>query len=163
MSVPTWKRKLSGAEYVYQLYQLNIRLGEILNNKPQKYKTNYTDEIIQTALSAMKHVQVADSIYIGQYARADDFRIRREHLLLAKGELQHVATACYIFLEIVRRHDHASESENEKAGRVYAKIYDQELEIGDLCERCHKLIAGVIKSDSEIFNKHIKAGKQRPG
>ncbi len=53
MSVPVWKRKLSSAEYVYQTYQLNIRLGEILINKPQKYKANYADEIIQTALSAL--------------------------------------------------------------------------------------------------------------
>ena len=105
MSVPTWKRKLSGAEYVYQLYQLNIRLGEILVNKPQKYKQNYTDEIIQTALSALKHAQTADSIFLGKYSREKDFLIRREQLLLAKGEVQHVATACFIFLEIVRRHD----------------------------------------------------------
>lgn len=62
MSVPVWKRKLSSAEYVYQIYQLNIRLGEILVNKPQKYKANYTDNIIQTSLSALKHVQIADSI-----------------------------------------------------------------------------------------------------
>ena len=53
MSVQTWKRKLSNAEYIYQVYQLNIRLGEILVNKPQKYKTNYTDEIVKTALGAL--------------------------------------------------------------------------------------------------------------
>ena len=57
MSVPTWKRKLSEAEFVYQVYQLNIRLGEILENKPQKYKANYTDEIVKTALSALENVQ----------------------------------------------------------------------------------------------------------
>ena len=158
MSVPTWKRKLSEAEFVYQLYQLNIRLGEILNNKPQKYKTNYTDKIIRTALEALEHAQVADSIYMGRYTKERDFLIRREQLLLARGKVQHLATACYIFLEIVRRHDYASEGENEKAGRLYAKLYDQELEIGELCQRCHKLLGGVIKSDSEVFNKYIKAG-----
>lgn len=78
MSVPVWKRKLSSAEYVYQTYQLNIRLGEILINKPQKYKANYADEIIQTALSALKHVQIADSIYLSQYAKKEDYFLRRE-------------------------------------------------------------------------------------
>ena len=159
MSVPTWKRKLSGAEYVYQLYQLNIRLGEILANKPQKYKQNYTDKIIRTALEALEHTQIADSIYLGQYTRERDFLIRREQLLLAKGKVQHLATASFIFLETVRKHDYAAESDQAKAGRMYARLYDQELEIGDRCERCHELIAGVIKSDNELYNKYIKARK----
>lgn len=154
MSVPTWKRKLSGAEYVYQLYQLNIRLGEILVNKPQKYKQNYTDAIVKAALAALEHAQIADSVYLGQYSKEQDYRFRREQLLLAKGEVQHVATACFIFLEIVRRHDHAGEGESD---RIYARLYDQELEIGELCERCHKLLAGVIKSDGDLYNKYIKA------
>ena len=158
MSVPVWKRKLSSAEYVYQTYQLNIRLGEILINKPQKYKANYADEIIQTALSALKHVQIADSIFMSKYTKESDFFIRRENLLLAKGELQHVATACYIFLEIVRKHDYASEGLVKMVDR-YRKIYDQELEIGGMCEDCHNLIVGVIKSDSALYNKYIKPGE----
>ena len=36
MSVPVWKRKLSSAQFIYEVYTLNIRLGEILENKPQK-------------------------------------------------------------------------------------------------------------------------------
>lgn len=159
MSVPTWKRKLSNAEFVYQLYQLNIRLGEILTNKPQKYKANYTDKIIKTALEALEHAQIADSIYLGQYTKPDDYRLRREQLLLAKGHVQHIATACYVFLETVRKHDYAAEGDQEKTGRMYAKLYDQELEIGERCEKCHALLAGVIKSDNELFNKYIKARK----
>ena len=159
MSVPTWKRKLSGAEYVYQLYQLNIRIGEILVNKPQKYKQNYTDKIIQTALEALEHVQIADSIFIGKYSKEVDFLMRREQLLLAKGQVQHLATACFIYLEIVRKHDYASQGENEKTGRLYAKLYDQEMEIGERCERCHELIAAVIKSDNELYNRYIKPRK----
>lgn len=155
MSVPVWKRKLSSAEYVYQTYQLNIRLGEILINKPQKYKANYADEIIQTALSALKHVQIADSIYLSQYAKKEDYFLRRENLLIAKGEIQHVATACYIFLKIVRKHDYASEGVVKMVDR-YMKLYDQELEIGGKCEDCHNLIVGVLKSDNTLYNKYIK-------
>lgn len=159
MSVPTWKRKLSEAEFVYQVYQLNIRLGEILENKPQKYKANYTDEIVKTALSALENVQLADSIYFSRYSSESDYLIRREQLLLAKGKMQHIATACFIFLEIVRKHDRASEGDHAKASRIAAKIYDQEIEIGDRCETCHNLIAGVIKSDNGIYNKYIKPRK----
>ena len=155
MSVPTWKRKLSSAEYLYQTYRMNIRLGEILMNKPQKYKTNYADAIIQTALSALKHSQIADSIFMSKYTKEEDYRMRRQNLLLARGEIQHVATACYIYLELVRKRDYASEAASGN-GRQYAKLYDQELEIGGMCEACHKLISGVIKADTEIYNKYIR-------
>ena len=69
MSVPTWKRKPSSAEFIYQVYQLNIRLGEILANKPQKYKQNYTDHVVKTAMDALKHLQIADSIYLSNRIR----------------------------------------------------------------------------------------------
>lgn len=155
MSVPTWKRKLSSAEYLYQVYRMNIRLGEILMNKPQKYKTNYADAIIQTALSALKHAQIADSIFMSKYTKEEDYRTRRQSLLLARGEIQHIATACYIYLEIVRKRDYASEATG-RSDKQYAKLYDQELEIGGMCETCHRLISGVIKADTEIYNKYIR-------
>ena len=155
MSVQVWKRKLSSAEYIYQVYKLNIRLGEILINKPQKYKTNYADAIIQTALSALEHAQIADSIFLSRYSSEADFLVRREHLQIAKGKIDHIATACFIYLEIVRKHDHAGEAANGN-DRVYAKLYEQELEIGEMCENCHKLISGVIKADNELYKKHIK-------
>ena len=91
------------------MYLLNIRLGEILNNKPKKYKTNYADEIIKTALSALSHLQLADSIYLTKYLTKEEFLIRHNALILARGETQHIATACYIFLEIVRKHDYAND------------------------------------------------------
>ena len=155
MSVQVWKRKLSSAEFLYQVYRMNIRLGEIMMNKPQKYKTNYADAIIQTALSALKHVQIADSIFMSKYTAEADYRLRRENLLLAKGEIDHLATACFIYLEIVRKNDYASQAD-EKGGGKYAKLYDQELEIGGMCETCHKLIAGVLKADGELYKKYIR-------
>ena len=151
MSVPLWKRKLSSAEFLYRTYQLNIRLGQILANKPKKYKQNYADEIIKTALSALKHLQIADSIYFTKYSSKQDYELRHQYFTLAKGEVAHIATACYVFLEIVRKNDYASEG---KAAE-YAKLYDQELEIGALCEECYELIGGVIRSDKELYKKYI--------
>lgn len=160
MSVPTWKRKLSSAEYIYQIYQLNIRLGEILVNKPQKYKANYTDEIVKTALRALGHAQTADSIYLSKYSNEEDYRQRRRHLLEARGDIEHIATSCYIFLEIVRKHDYASQS--DRNDRLYAKLSDQEMEIGEKCESCYRLLSGVLKSDSETFKKYIKERQSAP-
>lgn len=154
MSVPVWKRKLSSTEYVYQIYMMTIRLSEILVNKPQKYKTNYTDSIIQASLAALDYAQTADSIYLSKYSQEQDYLLRRKCLQLAKGKVQHIATACYVFLEIVRRHDYASEGP-EKAD----KILRQELEIGGMCEKCHALLVGVMKSDNDIYRKYIKPAK----
>ena len=157
MSVQTWKRKVSNAEYVYQVYQLNIRLGEILVNKPQKYKTNYTDEIVKAALSALDHLQTVDGIYLSKYALEQDFLQRRKHLLEARGKIEHIATACFVYLEIVRKHDYAQQQDD----RLYAKLYDQELEIGELCETCYKLISGVIKADAELYRQYIRPKQAR--
>lgn len=158
MSVPTWKRKPSSAEFIYQVYQLNIRLGEILANKPQKYKQNYTDHIVKTALEALEHLQIVDSIYLSKYSGEQEYRIRREHLLKARGQIEHLSTAAYILLEIIRKHDYASEGP-QKSDRLYAKLYDQEMEIGDRCEQCYKLISGIIKSDMETYKKYIRPQK----
>lgn len=114
MSVPVWKRKVSSAQFIYEVYTLNIRLGEILMNKPQKYKPNYADDIIKTALSCLEHLQIADSVYLSKYSSVGDYELRREHLLTARGQLEHIATASYIFLELVKRHDHASEGKQKK-------------------------------------------------
>lgn len=155
MSVPLWKRKLSSADFLYKPYYLNIRLGQILANKPKKYKTNYTDHIIKTALSALQHLQTADSIYLSKYTTLQEYEIRHEALLLARGEIENVATACYVFLEIVRKNDFASDKQIDE----FVKIYDQELEIGGLCEDCYNLISGLIKSDRELYRTYIAPKK----
>lgn len=155
--VPTWKRTLSGSEFVYQTYQLNKELGRILANKPKKYKQNYTDEIIRTALSAMKHLVIADGIYMSKYSLEKDYLLRRKCLQAARGEVADVAIACYVFLEIVRAHDYAAEGEHRED---IAKLYDQEMKIGEMCETCYKLIGGVMKSDTEIYSKYIRPGKK---
>lgn len=35
MSVPTWRRELSKADYMYQTYRLNVRIGEMVINGPK--------------------------------------------------------------------------------------------------------------------------------
>lgn len=179
MSVPVWKRKVSSAQFIYEVYTLNIRLGEILMNKPQKYKPNYADDIIKTALSCLEHLQIADSVYLSKYSSVGDYELRREHLLTARGQLEHIATASYIFLELVKRHDHASEGKQKKKKKTdiekteeeltaaeerrkkqeeeyKKKLSDQELEIGDTCETAYKLISGVLDYDKEIYKTYIK-------
>ena len=59
MSVPTWERNESKTEYLNMLYELNVNLGKIIMNKPKKYRENYGDHIIKTALESLKYAQTA--------------------------------------------------------------------------------------------------------
>ena len=159
MSVPSWKRKLSETEYVYRIYILNIRLGELLINKPQKYKLNYTDSIIKTALSALEHVKIADDIKLDKSVKisktifSKDYCIKRENLLLAKGKIDDIATKCFIYLEIVRKHDYSSDCKKQE--RYFAKLYDQEMQIGEMCDECIDLLDAEIESDKKIYKKYV--------
>ena len=140
---------------------LNRRLGEILINKPKKYKQNYTDRIIQTGLRAYEDVQKADSIYLSKYSYEQDFFKRRDHLQEARGAVQSVASECGLFLDLVRHHDYAAQGGAADDGRNYAKLYDQALEIGGMCEKCYELISGVLKADNELYKKAIR-GREAP-
>ena len=154
MSVPSWKRTQAASEYVYRIYLLNIRLGEILINKPKKYKANYADAAIHTALSALENAQLADSISLpSSTSLQQDYVMRREALLLARGQLIHLATCTEIFLEIVRKHDYQACGSPTESARLAAKLYEQELEVGALCDQCCELITQTLKAD----RSYIKA------
>ena len=63
MSVPTWKRSMSKSQFLYELYQLNITVGEIMDNQSKKHKDNYSNHVIKTALYALQMAQTANEIY----------------------------------------------------------------------------------------------------
>lgn len=73
MSVPVWRRELSKADYMYQTYRLAIRIGEIVENGPKKYRGNYGDHLIKTSLSALEQAQVANSIFVSKTLPESDY------------------------------------------------------------------------------------------
>ena len=104
MSVPTYKRSTSSAQFIYDLYTFNIRIGEICMNSPKKYRMNYADKIIQDSLDALKYARLANDIYINKSTTERDFMRRKEYLKMAKSLIEHVATVCEIFLEQQRKY-----------------------------------------------------------
>ena len=46
MSVPAWERTLSKTQFLHELYKFNVRIGQIVTNKPKKYRANYGDMLI---------------------------------------------------------------------------------------------------------------------
>jgi len=159
VSVQTWKRMVSSAEYVFQVYLLNVRLGQILENKPHKYKTNYVDEIIKTALGALEDVLASDSIYLSKFSLEQDFLIRRRHLQDAKAKIRSVSTSSFVFLETVKKQSCSIQEYAEEFRNGNLKMSHQELEIGDMCETCERLISGVLRSDKELYDEHIRPVK----
>lgn len=146
MSVPTWKRSLSPTDFLYQPYRLCIRLTEIMANKPKKYRANMSDQILTTALDALKYLQTANSIFFTKTSSEADYLTRRRLLQTSKGYIENVSTVFYIFIETVRKHD----SENDD------RLYKQEMEVGDACNTIIKRIDGILKSDKEIYKKYIR-------
>lgn len=143
MSVPSWKRSASKSEYIRLLHDLNVRIGQIVANKPKKYRGSYGDMLIKSSLDALKHAQIANSIFMTASTKAADYDLRRQHLLLARGMVENIATVSQIFLEICRKADRESS----------AKIYKEEAYIGETCGILQKKISGVLKSDAALMKR----------
>lgn len=143
MSVPTYKRKVSSMQYVEELYQLNIDLGKRCNNGPKKYKENYYDYIIKTGLEALKYAQQAEELFIDNKTSFETFDCKVYYLRQCIGCVKNIATTCDIFFELAK-----------DAGTITPeKCSKNEEMIGTQCNSIVKLTRGVIKADTERFNK----------
>lgn len=123
--------------------ELNIRLGKIVGNKPKKYKQNYGDHLIKVGLSALEHAEMGNSIFMTEKTTEADYQMRRKYFAAAKGEINHLSTAAYIFLEICK-------GSNEV--RI-DKILKEEEYIGSVCTDISKSLSGVMRSDKKLMRK----------
>ena len=138
MSVPTWRRSESATEYLWQIYQLNLEIAEIVSNKPKKYKSTHSDLLIKNALEALSNANMANDIFV----KTDrEFEIRKELLLKARGHIYNVALLGDIFLELCKK---SPECDKRKCTK-------QQERIGSRCATCLKLINGVVKSDKKRY------------
>ena len=80
MSVSIPNRKYSDCQYLYDVYCLSIRIGEIVANKPDKYVKIYGQYIISLSLEALKYVQIADRINLEQEYDVSDYERKYESL-----------------------------------------------------------------------------------
>lgn len=146
MSVSTWHRKISKTRFIYKLFQLNVRIGQIVFNHPKKYRPNYGDTLIKTGLDALKHACIANSIFMHPSISEHDFKLRRRHLIEAKGLIDYISTVAYVYLELVKSCD----------GITAEKIFNQEEEIGLASIELAKMFTGVLKSDKRTYNSKKK-------
>ena len=138
MSVPKYRQNLSSTEYTWRVYKLAVRIGEIIANKPKKYKGTYSDKMVSLSLDALSAVTQANEIFVKTRL---DYEVRRSHLLRARGDLWSLLTISDIFLEQCKNSPNA---DKEKLTR------DQD-EIGDAIDEATKLVNGVIESDNRRY------------
>ena len=151
-SVQTWRRALSKTQYATEVYELTKRLPKIFSSKPKKYN-RIKDNIEGAADAALDSVLFADTIHMDRFAREQDYLLRRKALQTARGKIRYVAVKSFSFLEAVRSGDYGADV--DKLPEL-SKIYDQMVEIGDRCQTAYNLITGVLRSDTEIYNKFIR-------
>ena len=138
MSVPTYRRKLSSTEYIWQGYKLAVRIGEIIANKPKKYKGTYSDRMVSLSLDALSAVTQANEIFV---KTGLDFEVRRTHLLKARGDLWSLLTISDIFLEQCKKSPDAKVD----------KLTKNQMEIGEAVDNAVRLVNGVIESDNKRY------------
>lgn len=147
MSVPKWRRKLSRTQFLYDIFQLNIKVGQIVANAPvQKYAHSYGNALIVTAQQAMLHAQTGNDIFVVDDA---SYETRRTQFQLCIGCVNNIATVAYIYLETMRRHDGVKPEKAEK-------MYDWEDEIGDKCDTIINYIQKVMKNDRDVWTAKKK-------
>lgn len=145
-SVPTWKRNLSRVEYLFQTYQLAIRVGQIVHNTASKYKDTYGSILIKNCERAIFHGRAAQNIYIKDDLTLDQ---RLYEIAQARAAVDNLATYTYIWFETIRRHDGISEKD-------FARFFDYEEEVGDKCNTIIKLLDGLKRSDKEHYKEYKK-------
>lgn len=137
MSVPSYKRSVAKAVFVHKIFQLNVRIGEIVNNSPKKYKQSYGDMLIQTALKAFGEALSANEIFTHSKVPIEERTKRIEHLSNARSLCNKVAAIFLIYAELMRKSDSLS---NEKA-------YRWEEDIGTRCVEINTILSGMIKKE----------------
>ena len=144
-NVPTWRRKLSNIQYLYQTYQLAILTGRIVHNTAGKYKDTYGAIMIHNCERAMYHGRVANEIKI---VNIQTYDTRYTELKKMKANIDNVATYAFIWFEEIRNFDGANQ-------KIISKTYKWENQIGDLADLIISLIDGVIRYDTRALKETI--------
>lgn len=149
MSVPKYRQKDSKVEFIRLLMELNIKLGKIVVRKPKKYRLNYGDRLIQTALDALELAIEGNSIYLSPQMPEEEFKVRRQCFLEARGKVKAISTMSYIYLELCKDRNEVSVDKTRR----------QEEYIGSTTESIIKCFSGVLKSDKQIYKGQKKQTK----
>ena len=129
MSVPTSERETSSIQYIETARKLAHEVLAYSTRVPKRYWQRLSNPLFNHATETYYHVQCANRIY----AKSDsDYDNRRNHLLDALGNLDHVAALLDIAFDV-------QNNPNENAFGQLAGLIDRE----------RKLIGGVMRHDRD--------------
>lgn len=97
MSISTWLQDLSKKQFLWEIYHLNIELGQTIVNLPKKYKWNYGDKLIQLGIKILEEAITGNEI---RAANEAEYQRRTLHLKEARAGLYAMAAEVDIFLKI---------------------------------------------------------------
>lgn len=140
LSVPTYRRKLSNTEYLWQIYLLCARTGEIVANKPKKYKGTFSDRLVNLSLQTLELAIRANEIRV---TNKEEYLKRKSLLTESKQTLWSYIIIFDLFLEACIKSPNTSQS----------KIIKEQIELGERVSSILKMIDGVLKSDKERYVK----------
>lgn len=151
MSVPSWLRSEAKTKFLWKLYRLNIRIGEIVSNHPGKYRQNYGDMLIKLGLQALHFAKAGNAIFMHVSTPEDRYKERERLFNAAKSCVDDIPTIAYIYLELTRKAD----------GVKADKIDAQEEEIGLVCVEIAKMLKGVMDNDRKVHSARFKGTNQQ--
>ena len=149
MSVPTWRRDESKTEFLYQIYQLNIRIGQMTANLPKKYHWSYGNDLVNMALKALYSAQRINREYMNSINYKESYILRTELCNDIITCMDHIGTVAFIYFEICKE---SPEIKGEKKSR----LDKWEEEIGTTTNKINGLIVGLKKSDKERYNDFLR-------
>ena len=115
-----------------------------MDNQPKKHKDNYGNEIIKSAVMALRYCQIGNTEFFNERTATEEmFKFRHKNFKSALGCIENVATMAEIYFEIIRK--------NNSIGSE--KVYKWEKRIGDACNKSHDLISALIESDNKVYRK----------
>lgn len=137
VAVNEWMQKTSATEFIWAVYQINIRLAQIVANKPSKYKASYGDRTIKYGFDALNYCMLANEIYVGKELSQDDFALRRKYFKAAIACLRNLMASSYIFLNLNKDAD----------GVELDKILAEQGELAIITSAAIGFITNVMKYD----------------
>ena len=154
MTVPRFKRKTNGMEYVSNAYTIQVETLLLTSKLSSKWVSIYQRPIEKYACMQADMVNMANSINPVRY---EDFLLRRMLLMLSRLALNILDKKMTDMVEVL--YANPTKCFNRKNGKNYTRgeakeMLDKRLEIlGKAYDDQFQMIKGVLDSDNRKFKK----------
>ena len=158
MSVPRFKRRPSGLDYVDNAFELQKDIMNLASKLSARWARIYTQPIDRLACLQADLVNMASSI---TPTTCEDFITRRWLLMLSKAMLQALERRVMDMIRVL--YMNPSKCFSRKNGKNYTRseaidLLDKKLEeLGVNYQRQYDLIKGVLESDKKKYDKIKKS------